>query len=246
QRLPQRSRPGAPGRDVPPEARIMPRAGGRPVIPRQLPPPPPYFAARGSELEMLNQRLEAAAKAGGTVAIAAIDGIAGAGETALGLHWAHQGAQRVPDGQLYVNLRGFDPSGTPLTTAAALCGVPGGLGAAADRVPAGHDAKVGLYRSLLAGKRMLIVLDNAGDEEQVRPLLPGGPGCLVLVTSRRRLLGLAAAEGVHPISLDMLTHAQAPALPAPPLAPDRIAAQPAAVTERTGGRAWLPLAPSVG
>jgi len=245
QRLHQQILASDPGLDVPPEGRSMRLAGARTVIPRQLPPPPPYFAARGSELEMLNQRLEAAAKAGGTVAIAAIDGIAGAGKTALGLHWAHQVAQRFPDGQLYVNLRGFDPSGTPLTTAEAICGFLDALGVPADRVPAGHDAKVGLYRSLLAGKRMLIVLDNAGDEEQVRPLLPGGPGCRVLVTSRRRLLGLAAAEGVHPISLDMLTHAEARGLLARRLGADRIAAEPAAVTELTGRCAGLPLALSI-
>ena len=95
------------------------------------------------------------------------------------MHWAHRVADRFPDGQLYVNLRGFDPGGRPPTPAEAVRGFLDALGVPAERVPAGAGRAGGLYRSLLAGRRMLVVLDNARDADQVRPLLPGTPGCLV-------------------------------------------------------------------
>lgn len=109
------------------------------------------------------------------------------------MQWAHQVADRFPDGQLYLNLRGFHPSGKPVPAAAAVRGLLESLGVAAERIPAGVDAQARLYRSILAGRRMLVLLDNAKDEEQVRPLLPGSPGCLVLVTSRCQLSGLVAS-----------------------------------------------------
>jgi hypothetical protein len=134
------------------------------------------------------------------------------GKTALAVHWAHQVTEWFPDGQLYVNLRGFDPSGTPVTPADAVRRFLDALGVPAAQIPSSPEAQQGLYRSLLAGRRMLIVLDNARDASQVRPLLPGGEGCLVLVTSRSQLSSLVAAEGAHPLTLDVLSPAEARSL----------------------------------
>ena len=167
------------------------------------------------------------------------------GKTALALHWAHQVAGRFGDGQLYVNLRGFDPSGTPAAPAAAIRGFLDALGVAAERIPASPEAQAGLYRSLLAGRRMLIVLDNARDEQQVRPLLPASPGSLVLVTSRSQLAGLAAADGARLLTLDVLRHAEAVQLLAARLGTARAAAEPGAVDQIAGLCACLPLALAV-
>jgi DNA-binding SARP family transcriptional activator/DNA-binding XRE family transcriptional regulator len=186
--------------------------GGAPPVPRQLPAGVRHFVGRAEEIGKLSALAEEAVLTAGTVVISAIGGTAGVGKTALALHWAHQVADRFPDGQLYVNLRGFGPSGTPATPGEAIRGFLDALGAPPERIPAALDSQAALYRSLLAGKRMLIILDNARDAEQVRPLLPGGPTCLVLVTSRRQLSGLVAAEGAHAITLDMLTEADAAAL----------------------------------
>ncbi|MGI3198765.1 NB-ARC domain-containing protein [Streptomyces sp. GLT-R25] len=133
-----------------------------------------------------------------------IGGMAGVGKTALAVHWAHQVADGFPDGQLYVDLRGFHPSGTVMSPAEAIRSFLGALGVPAQRVPAGLDAQAALYRSLLARRRVLIVLDNARDTEHVRALLPGAPGCLVVVTSRHQLYGLVAAEGAYSLTLDVL------------------------------------------
>ena len=165
------------------------------------------------------------------VVIAALTGMAGIGKTALAVHWAHQVADRFPDGQLFVNLRGSGPSGTPVTPTDAVRGFLTALGVPPARIPPDTDGQAALYRSLLAGRRMLIVLDNAQDAEQVRPLLPGSPGCLVLVTSRNRLTGLAAAEGAHLITLGVLTEGESRDLLASNLGAGRAMAEPAAVSE---------------
>jgi DNA-binding SARP family transcriptional activator/Tfp pilus assembly protein PilF len=216
-----------------------------PVVPRQLPSEVPYFTGRAAELAALGRVLDQAAQTGGAVVISAIAGTAGIGKTALAVHWAHQVADRFPDGQLYLNLRGFGPSGTMMTPAQAVRLVLGGLGVPPKLAPAQLDAAAALYRSLLAGKRMLIVLDNARDPAQVRPLLPGAPGCLVLVTSREQLSGLAAADGAHLLTLGVPTEAEAREMLARRLGQQRAEAEPAAATELTGLCARLPLALSI-
>ena len=135
--------------------------------------------------------------------ISAISGTAGVGKTALAVHWAHQAAGRFPDGQLYVNLRGYDPA-QPVTPADALAGFLRSLGVAGQDIPAEEADRAARYRSLLAGRRMLVVLDNARSAEQIRPLLPGDPACAVVVTSRDALTGLVARDGARRLDLDLL------------------------------------------
>jgi tetratricopeptide (TPR) repeat protein len=184
------------------------------------------------------------AGAAGTVVISAIGGTAGVGKTALALHWAHEVADQFPDGQLHVNLRGFDPSGTPATAAEAIRWLLDALGVPADQIPRQLDAQTGLYRSLMAGRRMMIVLDNARNEAQVRALLPGSQASLVLVTSRNQLAGLAV-DGARLLSLDVLTHAEAVELLIARLGSARTTAEPAAVDQIVRLCACLPLALAV-
>ncbi|MFI7470492.1 AfsR/SARP family transcriptional regulator [Nonomuraea sp. NPDC049646] len=210
-----------------------------------LPPGVYGFVGRAAELARLDALLAAAGEQPAAVVVAAVTGTAGVGKTALAVHWAHRVRDRFPDGQLYVNLRGFDQSGRPMTPVEAMRVFGDALGAPANRVPASPEAWTGLYRSLLAGRRMLIVLDNARDAEQVRPLLPGAPGCLVLVTSRDQLSGLVAAEGAHPLRLDLLSVPEARELLARRLGGERVAAEPGAAAEIIERCARLPLALAV-
>ena len=177
--------------------------------------------------------------------ISAISGTAGVGKTALAVRWAHQVIDRFPDGQLYVNLRGFGPYGTPASPAEAVRGFLDGLAVRAERIPASLEAQTALYRSVTAGKRILILLDNARNEQQVRPLLAACPSCLVLVTSRSQLTGLIAAEGAIPIVLDVLTEPEARELLARRLGKERISQEPAAAAELIGRCVRLPLALSI-
>jgi DNA-binding SARP family transcriptional activator/tetratricopeptide (TPR) repeat protein len=211
------------------------------VVPRQLPAAPWYFTGRQRELRLLSEWLNGAASAS-EPAILTIGGTAGLGKTALALKWAHQVQRHFPDGQLYVNLRGFDASPTPLTPAEAISGFLESLGVAPGHTSTRLDARAGLYRSRLAGRRMLIVLDNARDEAQVRPLLPGSPGCVVLVTGRSDFAGLVATEGARPLMLDILTEPEARELLASRLGAARVAAEAEAVTKLTALCARLPLA----
>lgn len=217
-----------------------------PIVPRQLPAAVAKFAGRGAELKVLDGVLErglADAEApGGTVVISAIGGTAGVGKTALAVHWAHQVAGKFPDGQLYVNLRGFDPSGAPVTPSAAIRGFLRALDVHPTRIPLDLDGQAALYRSLLTGRRMLIVLDNARDAAQVRPLLPGSAGSLVIVTSRSRLAGLAASDAAHLLGLDVLTEPEAAELLTARLGAGRIAAEPEAAHDVAALCARLPVA----
>jgi DNA-binding SARP family transcriptional activator len=212
-------------------------------VPRQLPAHTPHFVGRAAELRQLTTLLDTTtATTGGTVVITAIDGTAGIGKTALALHWAHQVAERFADGQLYVNLRGFDPSNPPVHPADALRGFLDAFEIPPERIPSSVDARAGLYRSLLTDRRVLIVLDNARDAEQVRPLLPASPTCLVVITSRNQLSGLIAQQGAHPVTLGVLSPQEARALLVGHLGPDRVSAEPRAVTDLIDHCARLPLA----
>jgi hypothetical protein len=171
--------------------------------PRTLPAPPGFFAGRAAELRTLDAALQTAADGSAGANIVVIEGAGGVGKTALAVHWAHLVADRFPDGQLYVNLHGFHPSGRAVTGAEAIRLLLDALRVPADRLPARSDAQAALYRTLLAGKRMLILLDNARYAHQIRPLLPGSSECLVVVTSRDQLAGLVAIEGARPLRLDL-------------------------------------------
>jgi len=219
-------------------------AGPGPPTPQQLPPGVRNFTGRMAELDILASLLDApgAPDGDGTVVISAIGGTAGVGKTALALHFAHQVADRFGDGQLYVNLRGFAPSGIPASPAEAVRGFLDALGVPPERIPPGADAQAALYRSLLAEQTMLIVLDNARDEQQVRPLLPASPASLVIITSRSQLAGLAAADGARLLNLDLLTQAEAVQLLTARLGAARAAAEPDAIDAIATLCAHLPLA----
>src|SRR5690242_15494694 len=143
------------------------------------------------------------------VAVAVISGTPGVGKTALAVHWAHRIAHRFPGGQLHADLRGYGPTGTAVSPSEALHGFLLALGVPPERIPADQDARTALYRTRLAGRRVLIVLDNARDPAQVRPLLPGTPGCLAVVTSRQQLTSLTVTEDAHPLTLDLMPAAEA-------------------------------------
>ena len=212
-------------------------------VPRQLPAATCGFAGRSIELQRLTALLDNMASVG-TMVISAVDGMPGIGKTALAVHWAHQVADRFPDGQLYVNLRGFDPGGLPVPAVEAIRGFLDAFGIPAEQIPQSLDAQASLYRSRLARRRVLVVLDNARDVEQVRPLLPGSPGCLVLITSRNQLTGLIA-EGAHPLTLNLPSNAEAQQLLERRLGSDRLAAEPMSARSIIDLCGRLPLALSI-
>ena len=214
-------------------------------VPRQLPTAVPHFAGRASELDLLDRALDDVEHGANGVVISVIGGTAGVGKTALALHWAHRVSGRFPDGQLYANLRGFDSSGHPAEPADVLRGFLDALQVHPERVPAGAEGLAALYRSLLADRKMLVLLDNAADVAQVRPLLPASPDCLVIVTSRREMSALAAREGARLLSLDVLSEAEANELLTTRLGADRAQAEPTAITELATLCARLPLALAV-
>jgi DNA-binding SARP family transcriptional activator/Tfp pilus assembly protein PilF len=209
--------------------------------PAQLPLAVRGFAGHGERLAQLDALVQEAVAARTTV-VCAVSGPPGVGKTSLAVHWAHRVADRFPDGQLYVNLRGFDQRGAVMDPAEALSGFLHAFKVPREQVPAGLDDRATRFRSILAGKRALIILDNARDADQVRPLLPGAPGCLVLVTSRNVLTPLVAAEGAVPLPLDLLSAGEARDLLAYRLGAARTAAEPDAVAEIIERCARLPLA----
>lgn len=175
------------------------------AVPRQLPAPVPGFVGRQRELVELERLVTTGA---GGLVVAAVCGSGGVGKTALAIQWAHGCADRFRDGQLYVDLHGY-AAADPLDPGDALARFLYALGVEPARIPTGTSERAAQFRTLLAGRRMLIVLDNAVSAEQVRPLLPGSPLCMVLVTSRDSLAGLVATEGAHRVDLDVLSDAEA-------------------------------------
>ncbi|GIG88593.1 AfsR/SARP family transcriptional regulator [Plantactinospora endophytica] len=214
----------------------------QPVVPAQLPTDLPSFVGRTSYLDQLDGLVAAWSGRPSAPLVVSLTGTAGIGKTTLAVHWAHRIRHRFPDGQLYVNLRGFDPGAAPTSPGEAIQGFLDALPAPAGRIPLGLTAQTGLYRSLLADRRVLIVLDNARDAEQIRPLLPGASASLVVVTSRNRLTSLVTAEGAQPVRVDLLTAAESRELLAARLAPHRLAAEPEALDRIVGHCARLPLA----
>ncbi|HEY4454044.1 MAG TPA: BTAD domain-containing putative transcriptional regulator, partial [Pseudonocardiaceae bacterium] len=226
--------------------RIAPIVAVAPV-PRQLPAAPGTFTGRGAELRALSDALtppEPDPRVS-IMPISVIAGTGGIGKTWLALHWAHQNLHRFPDGQLYVNLRGFDPSGEPMSSHDALRGFLDALGANPGTIPVELESQIGLYRSLVADKRLLLLIDNAADAAQVTPLLPGSPSCTIVVTSRDRLTGLITAHGAHVLPIDVLPAADARALLAARLGPRRLDGEPQAVDDLLASCAGLPLALSI-
>jgi tetratricopeptide (TPR) repeat protein len=221
-----------------------------PAIPAQLPADVEFFLGRSQELADLDRFLTRSTGTASSepvnggdstaVVISAISGTAGVGKTALALRWAHRVRSEFPDGQLYVNLHGFDPE-QPLSAADALAGFLRALGVAGKNIPVELEERAAAYRSLLDGRRMLVVLDNASSVEQVRPLLPGTPSCVVVVTSRDSLAGLVARHSARRVDLDLLPLEDAVAL-LEALIGDRVPAERAAAAMLAKLCARLPLA----
>lgn len=225
----------------PPAATPAGELGGPQHIPRQVPSPTPHFVGRTAELAALTELVPNGKGNRGTAVMVTLCGMAGVGKTAVALHWAHQMVGRFPDGQLYANLRGFGPTGALMTATDVLPTFLETLGVPARQIPHAPAAQIGLYRSLLMGKQILIVLDNARDSEHVRPLLPAAPGSMVLVTSRDQLAGLIVSEGAHPIPIEPLSTRESRQMLARRLGGERIDAEPLAVQDIVAACGGLPL-----
>ncbi|MFE7328527.1 tetratricopeptide repeat protein [Streptomyces sp. NPDC057565] len=213
-------------------------------VPRQLPPDLAVFRGHEKALKAVHGTMDQVAGDGRHVVIAAVGGMAGVGKTTLAVHWAHQVADRFPDGQLYVNLRGFEESSRPLDPGEALGGFLRALGVPSSDIPPGTQERGVLFRERTASRQLIVVLDNARDAEQVRPLLPPA-GCLSLITSRNQLPGLTAAEGASTISLDLWTQEEALAALAARIGDDRCRSEPDAAAELVELCGYLPLAVAV-
>ncbi|MEV5539650.1 tetratricopeptide repeat protein [Saccharopolyspora shandongensis] len=216
-------------------------SSGSRAVPRQLPATVRHFINRTVEQDALTTLLKGAGN-DHTVLVSTIDGLAGVGKSTLVVQWAHQVREQFTDGELYVNLRGFDPAAEPMTPAEALTGFLTSLGVAPEAVPATEEARAAQFRTMLHGRRMLLVLDNARDAEQALPLLPGSPGCLVIVTSRQRLDGLVAHHGAQRLALATLTRDEGRELFARYIGAERLAHEPAEVEALLEHCAGLPLA----
>ncbi|GAA1631141.1 BTAD domain-containing putative transcriptional regulator [Catellatospora bangladeshensis] len=225
--------------DARPAAAPMPAA--TPARPAQLPLGTSAFTGRHDQLAALDELLAERGADPAAPAVAVVVGMAGVGKTALAVHWAHRGRARFPDGQLFVNLRGHSP-GTALRPADALGQLLTALGVAPAQIPADEEQAAGLYRSATAESRHLVVLDDALDADQVRPLLPAGRGCLTLVTSRHRLDGLVAREGARRLPLRPLSAAESLSLLRDTIGAGRVTAERAAAARLAQLCAHLPLA----
>jgi DNA-binding SARP family transcriptional activator/Tfp pilus assembly protein PilF len=209
------------------------------VVPAMLPLDVYGFAGRRAQLDELDEIVNRRAD---QPKLTTLSGTPGVGKTTLAVHWAHRIRHRYPDGQLYLNLRGFDPGGSAVQPAQAVRTFLDALGVPPGLIPADHDAQVGLYRSQLANRRVLVILDNARDAAQVRPLLPGSATAAALVTSRSHLASLVAVEGAHPLTMDLLSEAESRDLLSRRLGEQRVGEDPEAVRRIVASCARLPLA----
>jgi len=210
------------------------------AVPRQLPVAIQAFVGRTHHLDELTRSLGRPGTRGSSLVVA-IDGVAGVGKTSLAVQWSHQIKGRFPGGQLYTDLRGHDPD-RAVTPERALEEFLRSLGVPAAMIPAGVRARAELYRSLLRGRRVLVVLDNAGTYEQVHPLVPDSPGCVAVVTSRRGMPDLVARGGTQPFSLGGLDPSEAIALLRQGIGAARVDAESGAAAEFARLCAYLPLA----
>jgi hypothetical protein len=229
-RIAERRQVKAPAEGVP--------AGRPPTTVNLLPAEVPGFAGRVSQLGELDALLPEDER---TVRLVTVSGSAGVGKTALVVHWAHRVAHQFPGGQLYVDLRGFDPAGAPMKPADAVRGFLNAMDVPAHQIPADPDEQAALYRALLAHRRVLVVLDNARDAAQVRPLLPGASSAVV-VTSRIQLTALVATAGAYPVAVGLLTPVEAWDLLGRRLGTERLTAEPTATEKIIDRCVGLPLA----
>jgi tetratricopeptide (TPR) repeat protein len=237
------SEPGRPtaGAGAGAEAGAAGGAERRPVVPRQLPPDIAHFTGRDDGVDYLDNLLVGPADPRRTAVISAIDGTAGVGKTALAIHWAYRVRDQFPDGDLYVNLRGYDFS-TPVAASDAMDYFLRALGVAPAEIPRDLDERTSLYRSMLYNRAILLVLDNAASVDQVAPLLPTSGSAFALVTSRSRLPGLAATHGTAQLSLDLLSEAEAIALFEEIIGSDRVRREADVAAHLVRQCARLPLA----
>jgi tetratricopeptide (TPR) repeat protein/DNA-binding XRE family transcriptional regulator len=234
---------GAQGPGPPESGAIVPGAAHASFSsppPALLPMTVPAFVGRQAEIASLD--LLVADGEAAPVVICAVSGTAGVGKTALAVHWAHRVRAWFPDGQLYLNLRGFEAAVPPVHPGEAIRVFLDALAVPTHRIPVGLAEQVGLYRSLVADRRILVVLDNARDSEQVRPLLPGGDAGRVVITSRNRLLGLVASEGARPLPLGTMDAGDADELLRRRLGSGRVDREPEAAAEIVARCGGLPLA----
>ncbi|GAA4920043.1 DNA-binding SARP family transcriptional activator [Stackebrandtia albiflava] len=216
---------------------LVPATGAaRSVVPRQLPTPPGGFVGRFADLGFLDDVVADGHR------LAVLTGAGGMGKTWLAVHWAQTQRERFPDGQLFLDLRGFDPHEEPVAPKVAIRDLLAAWGIPPRSMPVGLDAQAGLFRSLSADKRVLVVLDNARDTRQVSPLLPGGAGSLTVVTSRSDLTGLVTAHGARRRGLRPLDDRDARDMLRQRVGHTRIAAEPEATDELLTHCAGLPLA----
>jgi hypothetical protein len=201
-----------------------------------------HFVGREADLARLSAY---ASQRRDVVLVAVVGGLAGVGKSSLAIHWAHSAKHLFPDGQVHVDLQGCDPQADPLSPAQALRRVLRSFHVPAAQIPADLHGQIALYRTVLAGQRVLLVLDNASDAEQVRLLLPSSPGCFVLITSRQRLTSMVALQGARPISLGVLTEQESWKLLTGLLGQDRLQAEPAAARELVACCGGLPMALSI-
>jgi DNA-binding XRE family transcriptional regulator len=212
------------------------------AAPQQLPMAISHFVGRQADLALLSALTSLRDD---VVLVAIIGGLPGVGKSSLAIHWAHAAKHLFPDGQMHIDLRGCDPHAGPLSPAEALRRVLKSFHVPSGQIPADLDGQVALYRTLLAGRRVLLILDNASDAEQVRLLLPSSPGCFALITSRQRLTSMVALHGARPISLGLLAEQESWKLLATLLSPDRLRAEPEAARELVARCGGLPLALSI-